>query len=55
MAELRRDGGPGKSERKLELPSEEEIDKAITQFDKYLRKFKGLIEKYQGPDAPGRT
>jgi hypothetical protein len=59
LSALRREGaGPGtsaKSERKLELPSEEDIDKAISQVDKYLRKFKGLIEKYQGPDAPGRT
>ena len=55
LAELRRDGGSGKSERKLELPSEEEIDKAIGQVDKYLKKFRGLIEKYQSPDAPGRT
>ena len=56
LSELRREGGPtAKAERKLELPSEEEIDKAISQVEKYMRKFKGLIEKYQGPDAPGRT
>ena len=52
----RRDGGTqAKADRKLELPSEEEIDKAISQVEKYLRKFKGLIEKYQGPDTPGHT
>lgn len=59
LKDLRRDSKEGgthaKSDRKLELPSEEEIDKAISQIEKYLRKFKGLIEKHQGPDVPGRT
>ena len=56
LAELRRDGGvPAKSpDRKLELPSEEEIDKAIGQFEKYLKKFKDLIEKHSGRETPGR-
>ena len=59
MTQMRRDGTGGgtdaKAERKLELPSEEDIDKAIGKFDRYLKKFRGLIEKYQNPDAPGRT
>jgi hypothetical protein len=59
MTQMRRDGTGGgtdaKAERKLELPSEEDIDKAIGKFDKYIRKFKDLIEKYQNPEAPGRT
>ena len=45
---------PGNGGRKLELPSDEEIDKAIGQLEKYIRKFKGLIEKYGEPDKPGR-
>jgi hypothetical protein len=55
LDELRRGGGvPAKSpDRKLELPSEEDIDKAISQFEKYIKKFKGLIEKHSG-DGPGR-
>ena len=61
MAELRKEGANGgpqaKVERKIELPTEEEVDKALGQVDKYLKKFKGLIEKYQNPEAPapGRT
>ena len=57
LSELRRDGGPPSksSERKLELPSEEEVDKAIGQLEKYLKKFKGLIERQTGGEAPGRT
>ena len=56
LSELRRDGGvPARSsERKFELPSEEEIDKAIGQFEKYMRKFKDLIEKHSGRETPGR-
>ena len=46
--------GGDRERGKLELPSEEEIDKAISQVDKYLKKFKGLIEKYGGRDEPGR-
>ena len=60
LAELRKDapsGVPqGKDDRKIELPSEEDVDKAIGQVEKYLKKFRGLIEKYQSPDGPpGRT
>ena len=55
LGELRGDRKTAKADRKLELPTEEEVDKAIGQFDKYLKKFKGLIEKYQSPDGPGRT
>ena len=58
LSELRRDGpaGPtGKVEKKLELPSDEDIDKAFDKVDKYLRKFRELIEKHQGTDIPGKT
>lgn len=58
LADLRRDGPgvPAKpSERKLELPSEEDVDRAIGQLDKYLKKFKELIEKHTGGGVPDRT
>jgi hypothetical protein len=40
--------------RKLELPSEEEIDKALGYFDRLLRKFKDFVDKQRGAEAPGR-
>jgi hypothetical protein len=56
LAQARRDGdGTAKSGSKFELPSEEDVDKAISQMDKYIRKFRGLLEKYQGAEQPGRT
>ena len=60
LSELRREGSATakspapSSDRKLELPSEEEIDKAIGQFEKYVKKFKDLIEKHSGVERPGR-
>jgi hypothetical protein len=56
LSELRRDGGATakSADRKFELPSEQEIDKALGQFEKYVKKFKDLIEKHSGGDTPGR-
>ena len=62
LSQLRKEARTGgnqdaKSDRKFELPSEEEVDKALGQIDKYMRKFKGWIEKHQGQgqETPGRT
>ena len=56
LAEARRETGqPPRAERKLELPSEQDIDKAIGQIEKYMKKFKDLIERHSGSgEAPGR-
>lgn len=60
LAELRKEGAPmpalpGKTDRKSDWPTDEEIDKGFAKLDRYLRKFKELIEKHAGPDTPGRT
>jgi hypothetical protein len=48
-------GGTGeveaRRERRLQLPSDEEVDQALSYLDRMLRKFKGFIEKHQGPGA----
>ena len=61
LSQLKRDGQAAgqdaKTDRKFELPSEEEVDKALGQLDKYMRKFKSWIDKQQGQDKEpaGRT
>ena len=62
LAELRKEGAgappaasPGKPDRRSDWPTDEEIDKGFAKLDRYLRKFKELIEKHAGPDTPGRT
>ena len=67
LGELRKDGAqagapqtgapsvPSRAERKSDWPTDEEIDKGFAKLDRYLRKFKELIEKHAGPETPGRT
>jgi len=46
--------GAGGSDRKLELPSEEDIDKALGYFDRLIRKFKDFVDKQRSTEGSGR-
>jgi hypothetical protein len=52
-------GGPGRqSQRKLELPSEEDVDKALSYVERMFKKFRDKLKELEQPGkdgAPGRT
>ena len=52
----RADRGPDtdRAERKLELPTEEEVDKALSYLDRMMKKFKGFMDKQKDGDGPGK-
>jgi hypothetical protein len=55
--ELREGRGLGperRAERKFELPSEADVDKALSYLDRMMRKFREFIDKQAGQDRPGR-
>ncbi len=40
------DGGPAKPQRKLELPSEEDVDKALSYLERMFKKFRDKMKEF---------